>query len=291
MRVLIVGCGYVGQAAGARLAAAGCAVHGLRRSAAGHAELRALGITPAPADLTDRDSLRSLAGPWDWVVNCVSAGGGGADQYRRVYVEGMRNLLGWLADHPPRKLVYTSSTSVYGQDDGSAVDETSATEPPAETGRILLEAERMLLESARTGKIPGVVLRVAGIYGPGRGYWLKQFLTGAAPPEDAGQRIINMIHRDDVAGAIVAALERGPAGEIYNAVDDEPATPGAVFEWLSKTAGRAPRSAEAAQTFNAKRGWSSKRVLNHKLRRELGYAFLYPSFREGYQAELRRRHA
>jgi len=138
-RTLIIGCGYVGLATGALLAAAGDAVFGLRRSAEGSEALRAAGITPLLGDLTRREDLHRLPGPFDRVVNCASSSRGGATEYREVYLEGTRTLLDWLRIHPPAKYVHTSSTSVYAQDDGSVVDEASPAAPRGETGRLLRE--------------------------------------------------------------------------------------------------------------------------------------------------------
>src|SRR5665213_1600637 len=165
MRVLIVGCGYVGLALGAELIRQGHEVFGLRRSAAAEKELQAAGIKPLVADITRPETLAKLPRGFDWVVNCVAAGGG-AENYRRVYLEGTRNLLEWLAGAPPEKFVHTGSTSVYAQYDGSAVTEASPAEPVAATAKILRKTENILLAAARE-KIPAVILRVAGIYGPG----------------------------------------------------------------------------------------------------------------------------
>src|SRR5579859_6870496 len=115
MKVLIVGCGYIGKVLGAELVRQGHQVTGLRRTDSAHAELRAAGIIPAIADVTRPESLRDLEPGYDWVVNCVSASGGGVGEYERVYLAGTRNLISWISAAPPQKLVYTSSTSVYGQ--------------------------------------------------------------------------------------------------------------------------------------------------------------------------------
>ena len=123
MRVLIVGCGYVGRPLGAELARQGHAVFGLRRNVRAADELKSAGIQPLPADITKPEELKKLPGDFDWVVNCVAAGGGGAENYRQIYLEGNRNLIAWLAGSPPQKFIYTSSTSVYGQNDGSVVTE------------------------------------------------------------------------------------------------------------------------------------------------------------------------
>src|ERR1017187_9824890 len=113
MRVLIVGCGYVGLPLGKELVRKGHEVFGLRRSAAAETELKAAGIAPLLADITKPDALKKLPRDFDWGVNCTASGGGGAEDYRKIYLEGNRNLMAWLANSPLKKFIYTSSTSVY----------------------------------------------------------------------------------------------------------------------------------------------------------------------------------
>lgn len=282
-RVLIVGCGYVGLALGARLVQAGHTVFGLRRSLAAGAELATAGITPLAGDLTRTDDLSRLPGPFDWVVNTVSSSRGGVAEYRDVYLDGTRNLLTWLRDRPPERLVYTSSTSVYGQTDGSWVDESSPTVPAEETGPVLVETETELLNAARAGTVPAIVLRVAGIYGPGRGHLFQQFLRGEARIQGDGSRWLNMVHRDDVAGAIHAALKRGRPGEIHNVADNEPVSQLGFLSWLAAQLGRPlPPAASEAEATARKRGLTHKRVSNRKMRKELGWQPRFPTFREGY---------
>ena len=285
MRVLIVGCGYVGLPLGTELVRQGHEVFGLRRHAAG--ELKSAGLTPLAADITSAGTLAALPSGFDWVVNCAASGGGSADDYRQLYLQGTRNLIEWLAPAPPRKFVYTSSTSVYGQNDGSLVKETSPTEPQAETAQVLIETEKVLCEAAQQKNFPAVILRAAGIYGPDRGHWFKQYLKDEARMEGKGERILNMIHRDDLVGAVIAALKNGRTGEIYNAVDDEPVSQLKFFEWLAGSLDKplpptVPEDAEA----NHKRGVTNKKVSNRRLKMELGYQFKYPTFRQGYTAEL-----
>jgi nucleoside-diphosphate-sugar epimerase len=287
MRVLIIGCGYVGMPLGAELAKQGHEVFGLRRSMGAVADLKSAGIKPLTGDISKAEQLAQLPGGYDWVINCVSASGGGAEEYREVYLQGTRNLIEWLGAAPPKKFVYTSSTSVYGQNDGSLVKENSPTEPVVETGKILVETERVLLEAARERRFPAVILRLAGIYGPDRGYWFKQYLKNEARIEGNGARILNMIHRDDVVGAIIAALKSGRPGEVYNAVDDEPVTQLGFFQWLSGPLGKElPPSAPEGADDVRKRGVTNKKVSNRRLRMELGYQFKYPTFRQGCTAEL-----
>jgi len=302
MRVLIVGCGYVGLPLGAELVRLGHEVFGLRRNASAENALKAAGIQPLFGDITQPETLAKLPREFDWVVHCVAAGGG-AEDYRQVYLQGTRNLMEWLApasaEAPARqalkKFVYTSSTSVYGQTDGSQVKESSPTEPLAETAKVLVETEKLLLgDDGSRGrsphqKFPAVILRVAGIYGPDRGHWFKQFLKDEARMEGDGSRFLNMIHRDDLIGCIIEALKNGRAGEIYNAADDEPVNRLHFFQWLAQALDKPlPPSEPENPAENRKRGVTNKRVSNRKLRMELGYQFKYPNFRKGYSAELLR---
>jgi nucleoside-diphosphate-sugar epimerase len=289
MRILIVGCGYVGLSLGAELVRQGHEVFGLRRSPENEAELKSAGIRPLYADISQRADLEKLPSEFDWVVNTVSSSKGGAEEYRQIYFEGTRNLIEWLAPHPPKKFVYTSSTSVYGQTDSSVVKETSPAEPASETSRILVETENLLLKAAAEKKIPAVILRAAGIYGPERGHLFLQYLRNEAKIAGKGDRIINMIHRDDLAGAIIAALKNGRPGEIYNAVDDEPVAQIHFFRWLSETLGKSmPPFATEEENAKRKRGLTNKKVSNRRLKMELGYALKFPTFRQGYTAEITR---
>jgi nucleoside-diphosphate-sugar epimerase len=288
MRVLIVGCGYVGVPLGTELGRLGHEVFGLRRSPAAENELKTAGIQPLFGDVTKPDTLEKLPHEFDWVVNCVAAGGD-VENYREVYLRGTRNLIAWLSAAPPRKFVYTSSTSVYGQNDGSPVKESSPTDPSAATSKILVETEKNLLDAAAQNKFPAMILRVAGIYGPDRGHWFKQYLKDAAQIEGAGARFLNMIHRDDLVGCIIAALKSGRAGEIYNATDDEPVSHLHFYQWLAQAVDKplppfVPENPDAAR----RRGATNKRVSNRKLKMELGHQFKYPNFRIGYSAELLR---
>ena len=286
MRALVIGTGYVGLPLGRELVRLRHEVFGLRRSSTASDELETAGIKPLFADITKPEQLQNLPRDFDWVVNCVASSGGDAVEYRRVYLEGMRNVIDWLAPEGRRKtgaprFVYTSSTSVYGQSDGSTVDESSPTEPAAETARVLLQTEQFLLHSASQRNFAAMILRVAGIYGPDRGYWFKQFMAGEARLEGQGERILNMIHRDDVVGCIIAALERGRPGNIYNAVDDEPVSQFDFFSWLANLLHK-PMPARAVEKTTRKRGATNKTVLNRKLKTQLGYHLKYPTFRDGF---------
>jgi nucleoside-diphosphate-sugar epimerase len=289
MRVLIVGCGYVGLAVGSELVKQGHEVVGLRRNAEESADLVRAGINPLTGDITKPADFLAIPGVFDWVVNTVSSDKGGLEEYRAVYLQGTKNIIDWLGGTPLKKYVAVSSTSVYGQTDGSLVKESSQTEPASETSQILVQTERLLLESFQKEKFPAVILRAAGIYGPGRGHLFLQYLKNKARISGKGDRLINMIHRDDLVGIILAVLKSGRPGEIYNAVDDEPVPQIHFFRWLSETLGKnMPPFATEDENAQRKRGLTQKRVSNRKVKMELGYQFKYPTFRQGYTAEIQR---
>ncbi len=289
MRILIIGCGYIGLPLGAELVRRGHDVSGIGRSIESRDEVKAAGIRPINADVTSAESLRRVEGSFDWVVNCVSSTHGGPEDYRNVYLQGTRNVIEWLTKSPPQKFLYTSSTGVYGQDDGSVVNENDETRPATEGGNILVETEQTLLDAAKNSHFPSIILRVAGIYGPERTYQLRRFLEGRTRIEGEGLRHLNMIHRDDVIGAVIAALENGTPGEIYNAVDDEPVSQVHFLRWLSETLGQdMPPLAAPEETAQKKRGVTDKRVSNRRLTMELGYPMKHPTFRQGYRAEIER---
>jgi nucleoside-diphosphate-sugar epimerase len=289
MRILIVGCGYVGLPLAELLVRQGHQVVGIRRSTEGLPRLKSAGVEGYAMDITDRAQLQKLSGPFDGVVNLVSSGKGGPAEYRQVYLEGTRNLLEWLTASPPKRFVYTSSTGVYGQTDGSQVKESSPTEPQTETSRILVQTEKLLLDAFEQKKFPSIILRVAGIYGPGRTYLLRQFVQNETRIPGHGERYLNMVHLDDLVAVLAAALTSGRPGEIYNVVDDEPVMQVHFYRWLAETLGKwmPPFTSEDDQEAR-KRGVTNKKVLNRRLKMELGYRLKFPTFRQGYTAEIQR---
>lgn len=288
MRILIIGCGYLGIAVGRRLRDAGHEVFGLRRSAAGAAELLENGIKPLTGNILEPESLRQLPRNFAGVINTVSSSRGDASVYQQIYWEGTKNVMQYLRDSECSRFAYTSSTSVYGQQDGSWVTEDSPTAPTAPTARILVATEQELINA--TPPLPGAVgiFRVAGIYGPQRGHLYRQFLDGTARIQGDGSRLINMIHRDDAAAALQAfmeapALPDGP--RVYNVCDDAPVTQLEFFTWLSQQLHRPlPPTVTEADAAPSKRGQTQKRVCNRRLREELGWHPQYPTFRTGYAA-------
>ncbi|MDQ3198865.1 MAG: NAD-dependent epimerase/dehydratase family protein [Verrucomicrobiota bacterium] len=273
-RILIAGCGYVGTATADRFHAAGWEVEGWTHSPKSAARLGAKPYPIRAIDLTDAGAVQAAAGPCEAVIHCASSGGGGAENYRQIYLEGARHL---VAAFPSSRLLYTSSTSVYHQQDGEWVDETSPAEPAHETGKILRQTEEFVRENG------GLIVRLAGIYGPGRSALLRKFLSGTARIEGEGSRFLNQAHRDDIAAALFHLLslpaESRGNDQIFNVADHEPITQRACYEWLAQKLGQPlPPSGTAPEP--RKRGASNKRVSSARLR-GLGWAARYPNFAIG----------
>lgn len=291
MRTLIIGCGYVGMRLAKELLKQGHSVIGTCRSDERALILEANNIPVIKLDITNAENFKDLKKyEFDWVVNCAAPNYSTVPNYTAVYYQGNANVTNWLKNKKIEKYVFTGSTGVYGQNDGSIVTEESPTLYSTDTGRILIMTEELLLKMFKAYRLPVIILRVAGIYGEERGYYFKQFINGNAVIHGDGSRYLNMIHVDDVAGAIIAALEKGVPGNIYNVVDDEPVREIDFYKWLSDRLNMPlPPSApveQNAQTASGRPLTSNKRVSNRKLKEELGYKLKYPTFREGYNSRI-----
>ncbi|WP_336336936.1 SDR family oxidoreductase [Haloarcula brevis] len=288
-RVAILGCGYVGLELGRQLQE-GYEVVGVRRSEDGLAAIEDAGFEAVRADVTDAESLAAVPDA-DWLVFAASSGGRGATAAREVYVEGLRTAIDhfWSRADPPERLVYTSSTGVYGDHDGAWVDEETPLDPQTEKTEVLAEAERVARERPTEYGGHGSVARFAGLYGPDR-YRLERYLEG---PVTAGY--LNMVHRADAAGAVRFLLTENHREEVVLVVDDEPVEKWAFADWLAEQCEvpfppkqtTAERLADDDLSETAtRRIQTSKRCSNDRLR-QLGYEFEYPTFREGYRDAVR----
>ncbi|NLV41541.1 MAG: SDR family oxidoreductase [Candidatus Hydrogenedentes bacterium] len=274
----IAGFGYVGAALGAALTVSGHTVWGLRR----RAETRGDGVRILTGDLCAAGGPPLPDVPLDWVFYTASADASTPEAYRRAYVDGPRSLLRALAaaGQSPRRVLFTSSTGVYHQQDGEWVDETSPTEPQTFSGQMLLEGERVFLE----GPFPATVVRLAGIYGPGRTRLLDEVRSGRAVICPHERRILNLVHRDDCAGALAFLAAQDAPTPVYCAVDDAPAPRAEVFSWLAARAGvTLSVDASPAETGAPVMHGGCRRVSNGRLR-GAGYAFRFPTWRDGYGA-------
>ena len=278
MRVLIAGCGDVGTRLGRRLAAAGHEVWGLRRDAGRlPAEIRAL-----PADLAEPASLGDVPAGTDAVVYAAAADAADEAAYRRAYVRGVRHLADLFAGRgePPERLLFVSSTAVYGESAGEWVDEETPPRPPRFNGRVLLEGERA---ARAAGARHATVVRFGGIYGPGRRRLIDRVREGAGGAP-APVRWTNRIHAEDCAGVLQHLLGLADPAPLYVAVDDEPAPRREVMEWLAARMG-APSGSAPPGDGGPERADRGRRCRNARLRAS-GYRFRYPTYREGYAALL-----
>ena len=268
--VLIVGCGFVGLPLARDFACSGWKTYGITVSETSAAKLRGESFHVYALDIRDERSFRGLVRRnFDVIIHCASSGRGGVADYEAVFLTGTRNLMTNLECD---RFIFTSSTSVYSQTDGSVVDENSPANPLRETGRFLRKTEDSVLEWG------GAVARLAGLYGPGRCVPLQKLLDGEAIIEGNGERFMNMLHRSDAAGAL-RFLAETPAKGLFNAVDDHPISQLDWFRYACEHF-KKPIPPFGPRDLNRKRGWTNKRVSNQKLR-SLGWYPLYPSFREG----------
>lgn len=271
MRVLIAGCGDVGSSLASRLVTNGHEVWGLRRRVTKLPE----DVNPVRVDLGKISSHCDLPQQLDWVYFTAAAPERTEEAYRQTYLEGLQNLVRALEQRGerPRRLFFTSSTSVYGQTSGEWVDENSPTQPQLFTGKIMLEAEAYL----RQASIPSTVVRFGGIYGPGRGMLLRQ---ARDLPEVVAKPVhfTNRIHRDDCAGVLLHLMSLSQPDPLYVAVDDYPAPRHEVLTWIAQQLGKpGPRLVEQdGGAFAGKR--CANRLLKHS-----GYRFCFPSYKEGYR--------
>ncbi len=288
--LLVLGAGYVGGEVVREALARGARVAALTRNAEKAARLRAAGCAQViEADLAGDAWHAVAAGPFTAVVNCVSAGGGGMAAYRHSYVEGMRSIGRWLAGQPRGgTVVYTSSTGVYPQGGGAQVTEEAPAGTVEGTGALLREAELRLAEGADAAGWRWFVLRLAGIYGPGRHGMLDELRRGAALLRGDPDHHLNLIHRDDACGAVWACLEAAPVvrDEIFN-VSDGAAVPRAeVAAWLAERLGVAtPKYGDnrlAEGGTGGRRRAPDRIIATEKIRALLGWRPEYPDFRAGY---------
>jgi nucleoside-diphosphate-sugar epimerase len=290
--VVIFGCGYVGTALAEALLAAGVRVGALTRNAATAQQLRDLGVQQVVvADLDSEVWHAQLSASYAAVVNCVSSAGGGIDGYRKSYLDGQRSILKWAAGRAIRAYLYTSSTSVYPQDDGQWVDETADTRGAPETGQVLLASERLLTDAASSFDC-WYVFRLAGIYGPDRHYLLDLLHSGAAVIPGSGDYFLNLIHRDDIVRAIGTALAN-PSPQhsgIYNVADSAPSTKARLAQWLADALGIAPPrfDPKAVSSRLQRRGGRmvSRQISSAKLIESLAWTPRFQDFRDGYRALL-----
>jgi nucleoside-diphosphate-sugar epimerase len=285
LRIAVLGCGYVGTAFALQAQARGHAVLGVVRSEESCARLRALGISAQACDL-QAEAWTSLPSAFDVVVYAASTGGAGVDAYARTYDAGVKRALAWARGVGAQRYIFTSSTGVYRQDDGSVVTEASEV-GGTPTADAMLAGERAVLAS---GLAQATVLRFGGLYGPGRHYLLDQLKRGENVIGGRVDHFINYLHREDAAGAVLAAVETvAPGAHLYNVTDGHPVTKADLAVWISAQlqlpaptfdpqAPAGPRMRRSGQV-------QPSRIIDASLiARELGWKPRYASVFEGFPA-------
>jgi nucleoside-diphosphate-sugar epimerase len=278
---LIIGCGYLGRRIATLWSAQNHCVFATTRSTARADECRALGLQPILCDVLDPASLRSLPAV-ESIAYCIGLDRSTEISMHSLYVGGLANVLAALPQPSPR-FVYVSSTSVYGQTEGEEVDERATTEPQEESGKIVLEAEQLL----RSRLPSAVILRFAGIYGPGclmRG----QSIKAGEPIIGDAEKWLNLIHVEDGAVVVAAADKRAAPGSIYNVSDGSPVRRRVFYTKLAEVL-RAPQPrfvspAPGAVVPPHERG--HRRIVNRRMREELGVTLRYPHYEAGLIASV-----
>jgi nucleoside-diphosphate-sugar epimerase len=276
MHVLIAGCGWLGGAVARELVARGDRVTGVRSSDASAEPLRAMGIEPCILDLSEPEAADRLPPGVEAILALQSAKGKGEAPYRRAYLDVNRTLLEVASRQRVRAMVYTGSTGLFGQTDGSDVEEDTAPAPTTPEGRILLEAEAQLRAAAARG-VPARILRLSGLYGPGRLWMLEAVAKGVMTLGPGDDAFLNACHQADAVSAVLAVLDRGRDGGIYHATDARPCRRREVIAFIAERLGIPVGTSAAGLAPSA----PNRRILGTRTREELGLRLRWPSVLEG----------
>ncbi len=280
LKILIAGCGYVGTALGHQLVSMGHQVWGLRRN------INALPscIQPIAADMSSDFEVHITSHRWNIVYYTASAAGYTEAAYEAAYVTQVSRLLRVLenSDRPPDRFIYTSSTGVYHQQDGSWLDENSPVEPTSFSSRALILGEEQVFRA----KVPGIVVRLAGIYGPGRTRLIDQVVTGDAVCVQDKTAWLNLIHREDCAGILAHLLDLQNPEPCYLAVDCAPVEKNTLLRWIAAQLELPEPKIVSSSDLPAQKRGGNRRYRNRRIVSS-GYRFIYPTFREGYHEILK----
>lgn len=269
--IFVVGAGYVGALAAELLAAGGHTVHVGRRTPTDAPNCHSLDVLRPETFPTALREAHS-------VVYCVAADGFSEESYRAAYVTGLRHVL--EAAQGAQRVVFVSSTGVYGQDDGSIVDESSPTEPRSFSGRLLLEGEALLAQA----RCEATTVRFSGIYGPGRDRLVRLVRSGTPVSRSTREALSNRIHRDDCSRVLVHLVERPSVAPVYVGSDEAPTPTGEILDWLAAQLGL-PSPPVGPDAGDSPQRGGNKRLSSARLRAE-GFQFRYPTWREGFAALL-----
>ena len=241
-----------------------------------------LGAKTVTGNLQDHDWWHRISPGFDHVVNSVGAFSPSLEGYEQSYLLGMQSIVGWMEQTQMgcESLVFTSSSSVYPQQDGSLVNEESDHSEVSPRGQILLGAEKVCLGVSPDLAARKSVVRLSGLYGPDR-HLLVDKIRRQEPMSGNPDRVLNLTHRDDAVSAILAVLQAEDQykGGILNACDGQHATRGEIVRWVAEQLGTAAPKFEGVDQDNG----PHRRVDSSKIKQLLGWSPKYPTFQSGYQ--------
>lgn len=286
--VFIVGCGDIGRRVAKLASEKGSKVTGLVRSEESAARLKELGITPFIASLDDRHSLVDMPTKGAIVFYFAPPPGGGSLEPR------VRNFCAAVKEsEKPAKLIYISTSGVYGDTGGETVTEETPVNPQTSRAKRRRDAETVLTNWGKELGVPVIILRVTGIYGPGR-LPINKLMEGQPVLRQEEASFTNRIHADDLAQVCIAAAEKGDAGDIFNVSDGHPTTMTEYFNAVADAAGLPrPRQVnwEEAKKEMAPLMLSyfqeSRRMDNTKMLKKLGVTLRYPDLQAGLKVSMR----
>ena len=295
-RWIIFGCGYVGRALARTAVEAG---HEVWIHSRNPDSLKQVICIPnhqkVIGDLHSEEWHPRLSGNWDVAINLVSSAGGGLDGYRLSYLGGNRSILKWARQGSVQRFLYTSATSVYPQSDGSVVkeDDVPGLQHLSPSGRILREAELDLLQDTC---IPSIhILRLGGIYGPGRHLYLNKLMQGEEEIPGDGATYLNLIHLDDIVSALMQTAgwrSELPPRNLFNVIDNAPTAKQEIVDWLAAELNvpsipfNPALQGRRAQRRKSSGALPNRRVSNALFKSTLNWSPRHPDYRSGYKSIL-----
>ncbi len=282
MQALVIGCGYLGRRVATIWRTRGARVSALTRSVENAAVLRKLEIEPVVGDVMQPSTLRSLPSA-DIVLYAVGYDPRAGLSKSAVYLNGLENVLRELNGRIGT-IHYVSSTSVYGQQTGEWVDETSPCAPTTIDGRICLAAENAIWRQFPPRSRAATVLRFSGIYGPGRLLRRLDSICRNEPIQANPDAFLNLIHVDDGARIVAELAERGRRGTTYLVTDDRPVRRREYYGLMARLVGVPEPSFQPAPADGSR---FNKRCSNRRLREELGDIYQYPTIESGLPHAIR----
>jgi nucleoside-diphosphate-sugar epimerase len=275
--LVVFGCGYLGGEVARRAAKAGARVWGVTRNPELVEALKLDGVTGVHAELASGAWMARVPNKAEFAVNCVSAASPDLAGYKQSYIDGNRAIATWVHRGACDHFIYTSSTGVYAQGHGGEVDESAPLHGGTERTFALRSAEEMALK-VRAGV--SSILRLAGIYGPGRHQFLDKIRSGGPIPGRPDD-LMNLIHRDDAAAAILVLLKQGLGG-IFNLSDNHPVRREDAAKWVCERLGLPPPEFTGENT----RSTPNRKIVAARIQRRTGWKPAYEDFRAGFGSLL-----